>query len=60
MTAGDPKRKPVLDRLQAEALDWAPWILLVNLVDIYALSDRVDWEPFPTEYRNFKDARVRR
>lgn len=60
MTPGDPRRKQILDRLQAEALDWAPWILLVNLVDIYALSDRVDWEPFPTEYRNFKDARPRR
>lgn len=60
MTPGDPRRKPILDRLQAEALDWAPWILLFNLVDIYALSDRVDWEPFPTEYRNFKDAKPRR
>ena len=60
MSPGDPRRKPVLDRLQAEALDWAPWILLVNLVDIYAVSDRVDWEPFPTEFRNFYDAKPRR
>jgi peptide/nickel transport system substrate-binding protein len=59
MTPGDPRRKPILDRLQAEALDWAPWIMLVNLVDVYALSDRVEWRPFPTEYRNFKDARPR-
>jgi len=60
LAIGDPRRKQMLDRLQAEALEWAPWIMLVNLVDVYALSDRVDWEPYPLEFRNFKDARLRR
>jgi ABC-type transport system substrate-binding protein len=55
----DPRRKGILDTLQAEALDFAPWILLVNLVDVYGLSDRVEWAPFPTETRYFYDAKPR-
>jgi hypothetical protein len=59
MPRGNRERQPLLDKLQAEALDFAPWILLVNLKDIYALSDRVVWEPYPNEMRNLKDARPR-
>jgi peptide/nickel transport system substrate-binding protein len=59
LARGNPQRQPLLDRLQAEALEWAPWIFLINLRDVYALSDRVSWEPYATEYRNFKDARPR-
>lgn len=55
----DARRRQLLEKLQAEALDYAPWILLINLKDVYALSSKIDWEPFPTETRNFKDAKVR-
>jgi peptide/nickel transport system substrate-binding protein len=56
---GNAQRQPLLNKLQAEALDFAPWILLVNLKDVYALSDRVAWEPYPNEVRNLKDAKPR-
>jgi peptide/nickel transport system substrate-binding protein len=56
---GHKDRQPLLDKLQAEALDFAPWILLVNLKDVYALSDRIAWEPYPNEMRNLKDAKPR-
>jgi hypothetical protein len=56
---GDARRQPMLDKLQAEALEWAPWILLINLRDVYALSSRVNWEPYPAEFRNFKEAKPR-
>jgi peptide/nickel transport system substrate-binding protein len=59
MPRGNRERQPLLDKLQAEALDFAPWILLVNLKDVYALSDRVVWEPYPNEMRSLKDARPR-
>jgi peptide/nickel transport system substrate-binding protein len=59
MARDNRERQPLLDKLQAEAIDFAPWILLVNLKDIYALSDRVIWEPYPNEMRNLKDARPR-
>ena len=59
MPRGNRERQALVDRLQAEALDFTPWILLVNLKDVYALSDRVVWEPYPNEVRNLKDARPR-
>jgi peptide/nickel transport system substrate-binding protein len=59
MTRGNRERQALVDKLQAEALDFTPWILLVNLKDVYALSDRVVWEPYPNEVRNLKDARPR-
>jgi peptide/nickel transport system substrate-binding protein len=59
MPRGNRERQALVERLQAEALDYAPWILLVNLKDIYALSDGVVWEPYPNEVRNLKDARPR-
>jgi peptide/nickel transport system substrate-binding protein len=59
MARGTRERQPLVEKLQAEALDFAPWILLVNLKDVYALSDRVVWEPYPNEMRNLKDARPR-
>ncbi|HEV8674280.1 MAG TPA: ABC transporter substrate-binding protein [Methylomirabilota bacterium] len=59
MARGNRERQALVEKLQAEALDFAPWILLVNLKDVYALSDRVVWEPYPNEMRNLKDARPR-
>jgi peptide/nickel transport system substrate-binding protein len=56
---GHKDRQPLLDKLQAETLDFAPWILLVNLKDVYALSDRIAWEPYPNEMRSLKDAKPR-
>jgi len=56
---GNQERQSALNKLQAEALDWAPWVFLMNDVDLYALSDRVTWQPYPTEYRYFLDAKPR-
>jgi peptide/nickel transport system substrate-binding protein len=56
---GNAERRTLLNKLQAEALDWAPWIFLINNVDIYALSDKIDWQPYSIEYRDFRDAKVR-
>jgi peptide/nickel transport system substrate-binding protein len=39
--------------------DYAPWTFLVNYVDIYGISNEIDWKPFPTEMRLFHDLRLR-
>ena len=49
---------------QARALDemvtdYAPWAFLVNYVDIYGISNKIEWAPFPTEMRLFHDLRLR-
>jgi hypothetical protein len=37
-------------------MDYAPGVLLLNFKDIYALSDKVAWQPFPNERRDMYDA----
>jgi hypothetical protein len=59
LPSGNTERRTLLNKLQAEALDWAPWILLINNMDIYALSDKIDWQPYSIEYRDFRDAKAR-
>ncbi len=49
---------------QARALDemvtdYAPWAFLVNYVDIYGISNKIEWQPYPTEMRLFHDLRLR-
>jgi hypothetical protein len=55
----DPKRIELLHRLQAEILDLVPWVLVLNYQDIYGLSSKVDWKPFPNENRKMYDAKPR-
>jgi peptide/nickel transport system substrate-binding protein len=55
----DPKRLELLYQLQVEVMDYAPWVLVLNYKDIYGLSDKVDWQPYPNERRHMYDAQVR-
>jgi ABC-type transport system substrate-binding protein len=55
----DPRRVELLYKLQEEIMDYAPWVLVLNFRDIYALNDRVDWKPFPNERRDMYDAKPR-
>jgi hypothetical protein len=52
----EPRRQELLFKLQAEIMDYAPGVLLLNFKDIYALSDKVAWQPFPNERRDMYDA----
>jgi peptide/nickel transport system substrate-binding protein len=55
----DPRRIELLHKLQAEILDHVPWVLVLNYQDIYGLSSKVDWKPFPNENRKMYDAKPR-
>jgi hypothetical protein len=44
---------------QVEILDYAPWVLVLNFKDIYALNSKVDWKPFSNERRDMYDAKPR-
>lgn len=59
LPTGNAERRTLLNKLQAEALDFAPWIFLINLVDVYALSNKIEWQPYSIEYRDFRDAQSR-
>jgi peptide/nickel transport system substrate-binding protein len=55
----EPRRQDLLYKLQEEIMDHAPWVLVLNFQDIYALSNRVDWKPFSNERRDMYDAKPR-
>jgi peptide/nickel transport system substrate-binding protein len=40
--------------------DFAPWVFVVNYVDLYGVSNKVDWKPYSYEARYFIDVRPRR
>jgi peptide/nickel transport system substrate-binding protein len=50
------KRQEIMNRMQAIALDDAPWIPLWHQVDIYGISRRLQWEPRADERINMYDA----
>jgi peptide/nickel transport system substrate-binding protein len=55
----EAKRIELLYRVQAEILNFVPWVLVLNYQDIYGLSSKVDWKPFPNENRKMYDAKPR-
>jgi peptide/nickel transport system substrate-binding protein len=59
LSAQEPRRWELLYKLQEEIMDYAPWVLVLNFKDIYALSEKVDWKPFPNERRDMYDAKPR-
>jgi peptide/nickel transport system substrate-binding protein len=55
----EPRRRELLYKLQEEIMEYAPWVLVLNFKDIYALNSKVDWKPFPSERRDMYDAQPR-
>jgi peptide/nickel transport system substrate-binding protein len=55
----EPRRLELLYKLQEEILNLVPWVLVLNYKDIYGLSSKVDWQPFPNENRKMYDAKPR-
>ena len=45
-----------LDELYTE---YAPWVFLVNYVDLYGVRNNIVWKPYPHEYRLFLDVEFR-
>jgi hypothetical protein len=53
------RRRELLYKLQEEILDYAPWVLVLNFKDIYALNSQLDWKPFSNERHDMYDAKPR-
>ena len=58
-TTGDPRRIEPARQLDQQWTEYAPWVFLINFVDIYGVNNRVDWKPYPIENRHFLDAKPR-
>ncbi len=56
VTVDPDARAAVLKDTQRLAHDLAPWVFLFDLEDVYGVSDRLDWEPWPSEDIWLRDA----
>ena len=56
---GDPRRIELAQQLDQQWTEYAPWVFLINYVDLYGVNNRVDWKPYAIENRYFLDARPR-
>jgi hypothetical protein len=56
---GDPRRVELARQLDPQWTEYAPWVFLINFVDIYGVNNRVDWKPYAIENRYFLDAKPR-
>jgi peptide/nickel transport system substrate-binding protein len=57
--SGSPESIEMARALNAEVVEFAPWIFLFNYVDFYGISNRIDWQPYPTEQRLLHTVRLR-
>lgn len=40
-------------------IDYAPWAFVTNYVDLYGVSNKIDWKPYFYEARYFDDAKAK-
>ena len=57
---GDPRRIELARQLDQLWTEDARWVFMINYVDLYGVSNRVDWKPYPIENRYFLDAKPRK
>ena len=56
MASGSPEASKLGRELDELWTDYAPWVFLVNFVDLYGVSNEVDWTPYSTEDLAYSDA----
>jgi peptide/nickel transport system substrate-binding protein len=53
----DPKRVALARELDALFTDYAPWVFLINYIDLYGVRNDLTWTPHPMEKRLFIEAK---
>ncbi|HBY93914.1 MAG TPA: hypothetical protein DEP84_08065 [Chloroflexi bacterium] len=59
LPSGAPETIELARKLDELWIDYAPWVWVINYVDLYGVSNDVDWKPYPHEARFFTDVRPR-
>jgi peptide/nickel transport system substrate-binding protein len=59
LASGSPESIELARKLDDQFIDWAPWVFVTNYVDLYGVSNKLDWKPFPFESRFFIDVTAR-
>jgi peptide/nickel transport system substrate-binding protein len=57
--SGSPEAIEQARAINRKVVEFAPWVFLFNYVDFYGVSNRIDWQPYPTEQRLLHTVRLR-
>jgi peptide/nickel transport system substrate-binding protein len=57
--SGSPESIELARALDEEIIEYAPWVYVVNFVDLFGVSNDVEWKPYPFESRYFVDVQPR-
>lgn len=59
MPSGSPESIELARQLNDLYIEYAPWAFVLNYVDLYGVSNKVEWRPYPHEMRFFTDVKAR-
>lgn len=59
MPSGSPESIELARQLNDLYIEYAPWAFVLNYVDLYGVSNKVEWRPYPHEMRFFTDVKPR-
>ena len=60
MPSGTPETTKLARQLDDLFIDYAPWVFVTNYVDLYGVSNKVEWKPYSYESRFFIDVKPRK
>jgi peptide/nickel transport system substrate-binding protein len=59
MASGTPESIELARELDSLWVEYAPWVWVINYVDLYGVHNDVEWSPYPHEVRFFTDVSPR-
>ncbi len=60
MSSGSPESTKLARQLDDMFMDYAPWAFVTNYIDLYGVSNQIDWKPYFYEARYFFDAKPKK
>jgi peptide/nickel transport system substrate-binding protein len=57
LPSASPESIELARELDELYIEYAPWVFVVNFVDLFGVSNDVDWTPYPFESRYFLDVK---
>jgi len=57
MGTASPESIELATELDELYIEYAPWVFVVNFVDLFGVSNEVEWEPYSFESRYFMDVK---
>lgn len=55
LASGSEESIQLARELDQQVIEYAPWVFVINYVDLFGVSNDVEWQPYPFESRYFFD-----